>query len=801
MSEDDSLVAQHNQVLMRLAKSKSRGGGDLESSLRKVTEAAANTLGVERVNVWLYDEGRTKIRCIDHYDRSSGEHSSGVELAAADYPIYFKALDEERTIVANDAHSDPRTREFSKGYLDVHGITSMMDAPLHSRGDVIGIVCHEHVGPARVWTAAEQQFAASLADLAALALESSERRQAEDALRESEKRTRAIIAHALDAIVIVDESSVVTDWNPRAETVFGWSRGEAIGKSLYETVIPARYHDSHRQGVQRFLDTGTGPFVGERIEITARDREGREFPVELSVSPVRIGGSWIFSAFVRDITDRVRAEQEIRELNARLEERVLERTEQLNTALVEKERLLGELQARSIELLDRLRELEHKSETIRQDLARAQVIQRALLPARPPALEGVHVHALYRPGMNVGGDLYDVVRLDGDSVALYVADATGHGVTAAMLSVLFKQRLEMRDEGRRALAPGEVLRRVNARLCGDVLAPSLFLSAAYVLLDTRTGELRAASAGHTPMLLSRTDGETQLLERTGPALGIGASSDFGEHRLALQPGDRLILYTDGLTEGLDPDAIADLLVPALSGAGSEAFDGPQRLRGLYDDAARRVKAFVDDAGCDDVTLLLVQAGDGPSSFDNGSRDETAASRDAPPLPESSSSTCAPHQALWIAESPEETYLAIHGRGTWTRADKFRCLAQDSLERGKRVTVDLANCAHLDSAFLGTLHEIVAGAPAGRTRVRRPSELVRRLFEELGLERVRASIEDDAPGPPCELAPVVQESAARESQLRLMRAHETLAELSEENRERFAGVAKALRAEFGEDEPR
>ena len=246
MSQSEAKLARHYKVLMKLAKSESMRIGDLASSLREITEAAAHTLEIARVNIWLFDKDHTKISCIDSYDLSTREHSSGGELAAVDYPLYFRALEEERVIVANDAHSDPRTAEFSHGYLDVHGITSMLDAPLRARGTTIGIVCHEHIGAARVWTSEEQTLAGSLADLATLALEYSERKQAEKALRHSELRTRTIIAKSLDAIVTIDESSKIVDWNPRAKIVFGWSRDEAIGKTLFDTVIPRREHDRHR---------------------------------------------------------------------------------------------------------------------------------------------------------------------------------------------------------------------------------------------------------------------------------------------------------------------------------------------------------------------------------------------------------------------------------------------------------------------------------------------------------------------------------------------------------------------------
>lgn len=793
MSTQDSQLGQHYEVLVGLAKSEPWVRGDLAATLREVTEAAARTMHIERVNVWLFDAERTKIRCIEHYERSTGVHTDGgVELAAADYPHYFRALAEERTIVADDAREDPRTREFTEGYLDVHGITSMLDAPLHSGADVIGIICHEHVGPARTWTAEEQSLAGSLADFASLALESAERRQAEGALRRSEELTREIISHALDAIVIADREGVITDWNPRAEAVFGWTREEAIGQTLYDTVIPARYHEEHRKGMERFLDTGDGPIIGKRIEIQGRGKRGEEFPIELAVTPVEIGDSLAFSAFVRDITDRVRAQLEVHKLNSELEDRVRERTDQLQAAVLEKERLLGDLQASHVELVARLRELEQKSQTIRSDLERAQVIQRALLPAMPPELEGVHVDALYRPGMNVGGDLYDVRVLDDDHVAIYVADAAGHGVAAAMLSVLFKQRLHMLDEDGAPLGPAEVLQRANQGLSRDFLAQGLFLTAAYVLLDERSGTLRIASAGHTPIVLRRASGEHVMLERTGPALGLVAAAKYTEHELALEPGDRMILYTDGLIDGLKshrPDEIAELVVPALTG---EAAAAPERLRDLFGDIDRRVRAH-DGNGDDrdDVTLLVLEASGGPSSFDN----------EPPPAPAQAARKRArggagPEPVLWIAEDGETTHVAVRGRGQWTQCDAFRRIADGAHAAGRRLVVDLGDCTDLDSAFLGTLHEVVASDPRHDTSVRRPREDVRALFDELGLEAVIEVVDDRPDEPTCALCPVEQDLPGPESQEHLLRAHEILCELSDENRERFAGLVEALRAELG-----
>ena len=153
------------------------------------------------------------------------------------------------------------------------------------------------------------------------------RRRAEQALRESEERTRLVIENALDAVVTVDSGGLLTGWNAQAEAIFGWSREEAIGRPLADTLIPPRYRAAHLRGWQHFLMTGEGPILDRRIEIAALHRDGHELPVELSVSLLRSEGTFTFSAFIRDITERKQAEQalakqagELERSNAELEQ-------------------------------------------------------------------------------------------------------------------------------------------------------------------------------------------------------------------------------------------------------------------------------------------------------------------------------------------------------------------------------------------------------------------------------------------------------------------------------------------------
>ncbi|RYG69218.1 PAS domain S-box protein, partial [bacterium] len=137
------------------------------------------------------------------------------------------------------------------------------------------------------------------------------------ALRESEARNAAILATALDCIIATDAESRIMEWNPAAERTFGHTRAEAIGRSLPELIIPARLRDAHWNGLQHYLATGEGPILGQRIEVPALHADGHEFPAELSVTVIEGGGTAMFSAYLRDITEQKRA-AEILEAHARL---------------------------------------------------------------------------------------------------------------------------------------------------------------------------------------------------------------------------------------------------------------------------------------------------------------------------------------------------------------------------------------------------------------------------------------------------------------------------------------------------
>ncbi|WP_460713340.1 sensor histidine kinase [Lysobacter terrae] len=134
----------------------------------------------------------------------------------------------------------------------------------------------------------------------------------------NEQRIRQILQTASDAFIAIDTQGRIEEWNAQAERMFGWSRAEAMGQTLAELAIPERYRDAHRTGLARYLAEGHGPVINRRIEISAVDRSGREFPIELTIWPTRTATQISFNAFLQDITERKTAQDAIRKLNTEL---------------------------------------------------------------------------------------------------------------------------------------------------------------------------------------------------------------------------------------------------------------------------------------------------------------------------------------------------------------------------------------------------------------------------------------------------------------------------------------------------
>lgn len=182
------------QALIDLARNKALYAVQLPVALATITEAAAEALGTWRVSVWFYSDDHEGIVCSDMFDLGQRHHSQGDFLKIADFPSYFAAAATGEVIAAHDAHNDPRTAEFTERFLFPNGITSLLNVPILAEGQVLGVVCHEHAGPARNWTLEEQSFAMAVGGFVSMLVEMNQRRNAEAEFRRLNEKLEQRVA-------------------------------------------------------------------------------------------------------------------------------------------------------------------------------------------------------------------------------------------------------------------------------------------------------------------------------------------------------------------------------------------------------------------------------------------------------------------------------------------------------------------------------------------------------------------------------------------------------------------------------
>lgn len=222
---EDRLIRQ-NRALLELTAADASLFGDIAAAARAITRLAAETLGVERASVWLYTEDRAAIVATDLYERGRDLHSTGHRLTAEAFPGYMAALEREPVLAADDARRDPRTIEFTESYLVPNGITSMLDAPIRAGGKVVGVLCHEHVGPARAWSLDEQNFAHAMAAMVSLVLYVHELARAEEQVHEVTDRLNLALESAQAGTWSANLVDGTTHWDADLCHLFGRAPSE-----------------------------------------------------------------------------------------------------------------------------------------------------------------------------------------------------------------------------------------------------------------------------------------------------------------------------------------------------------------------------------------------------------------------------------------------------------------------------------------------------------------------------------------------------------------------------------------------
>lgn len=153
----------------------------------------------------------------------------------------------------------------------------------------------------------------------AIVVDITERKRTEKEISDSEEKRKLIMSGALDAIICIDTTEAITFWNKQAEVIFGWEEKEALGQQLSELIVPEPFRKYHREGMKHYLKTGEGKALNVLLELSAIKRNGEEFPIELTVIPIKQGEELFFCAFIRDITERKKSETSIIQANERFE--------------------------------------------------------------------------------------------------------------------------------------------------------------------------------------------------------------------------------------------------------------------------------------------------------------------------------------------------------------------------------------------------------------------------------------------------------------------------------------------------
>lgn len=321
------------------------------------------------------------------------------------------------------------------------------------------------------------------------------------ALHESEMRYRLLWENSPDAVLLMNTEGRIQFANPAVRDIFGYSPEEVIGKNL-STLQPDFVQGNQQSDIKEYLKTGVKKWGMRATETLGARRDGVEIPIEVSFSDMELNGERNIVAFIRDVSQRKRAEAELRD-----------HAEQFRVA---------------------------------------RDIQQRLFPKAAPECPGFDVAGRSYPAEATGGDYFDYLPMLNDRIAVIVGDVTGHGVGPALLMAETRAYLRVLV-GRREDA-GEILTRANKVLSEDV-GSERFITLFLARLDCVRRSLVYASAGHpSGFILNRDGGVKRKLPRTGIPLGLRPDTTYeSSSEIRLEPGDLVLLTTDGIEETISSD--------------------------------------------------------------------------------------------------------------------------------------------------------------------------------------------------------------------------------------------------------
>ncbi len=332
-------LERQSEALSVLSSCKVDGQASLDTALQEILEATTVVQDIEQAGIWLFRDEDASITCVHRYRRSTDEHSTGVTIPVKDYPEFFQHLGAKRALAIADAAKDVHTRRLYEDFLQAESTRAVLVAPIRMRGRVAGMITHCHTGGARTWSSDEQNYAASTADLASLALHADERRLAEEGLQQAYEFQRQILATAATAVFWTDIEGRIAGVNEAFCTMTGHATADAVGMPVEALMLTGPAAEAAR---------GPAPtrtaVVGQGGSLRARSGARRE--ILCNSSPIRGRGGEVtgtFFSFV-DVTELVDARRQVEQAlqesvaaNQQLEQ-MAARLQQVNQELVEAKR-------------------------------------------------------------------------------------------------------------------------------------------------------------------------------------------------------------------------------------------------------------------------------------------------------------------------------------------------------------------------------------------------------------------------------------------------------------------------------
>jgi PAS domain S-box-containing protein len=483
--------------------------GWVAESARDLLASVAAALGWHAANIWLVDDEASVLRCVEVWTAEAVPGSGDFERASLALTLSRgiglpgRVWRDREPRWITDVVDDPN---FPRAAVaEQSGLHAAMALPIIADdGELRGVVEFFRTEAGEV----EEDTARTSLAIGRQVGRLIEWKAAEAATRWSEARKSAILSAALDAVITIDHAGRVTEWNDAAERIFGYPRTEVLGVELAQLIVPPTLRDAHRAALERYIAgaPASGRLIGARTELPARRADGSEFPVELTLTRVELPGPPIVTAFVRDISDRLRLDREREAFRIRSDE-----------------------------------------------------LQAALLPHVVIEDPRIDLIASYRPGEHrlvLGGDFYDAVELPDGGLAVVIGDVSGHGPEAAALGANLRAAWRMLASAGRD--PAMLLRELELMVCAERRQPDLFVTVCCGWISPDGGAVRVISAGHpAPLVFGRTP--TAIPGLGGPPLGVIDAATWAVVDCSLAAGEQLVLYTDGLIEGRSRPGSSDRL--------------------------------------------------------------------------------------------------------------------------------------------------------------------------------------------------------------------------------------------------